>query len=83
MKILVDNPNEPVGKITFRLKSVSTNFAHILKPLDPQIGYVPHRDYNEVTVLLDDSYEIDSIIGMLEEFKRINHTWIGEWRYVR
>lgn len=83
MKIVVDDPDKPVGKITFHLKSAKTNFCHILKPLDPQLGYVPHRDYNEVTIVLDDSYEIDSIITMLEEFKRINHTWFGEWRYVR
>lgn len=83
MKIFVDDSAKPIDKVAIRLKSVNTNLAHIWKALDPMYEIDRINNANEALIVLDDSYEIDSLIKALEEFKRVNRAYIGEWRVVR
>ena len=79
MKVFVENPGASVDRIAIRLKSANTNFNLITKPLGPCGDFDPNKG-NEVFIVLDDSYEIDTLIRMLEEFKRANYAHFGDWR---
>ena len=80
MKVFVENPGASVDRFTIRLKSANTNFNLIAKPLNP-CGVFNLNEGNEVFIVLDDSYEIETLIRMLEEFKRVNYASFGEWRF--
>lgn len=79
MKIFVEHPGASVDRIVIRLKSANTYFKLITKPLDPCGDFDPNKG-NEVFIVLDDSYEINTLIQMLEEFQRANYATFGEWR---
>ena len=79
MKVFVENPGVSVDRIVLRLKSANTNFKLITKPLDPCGDFDPNKG-NEVFIVLDDSYEIDMLSRMLEDFKRLNYASFGDWR---
>lgn len=79
MKVFVENPGASVDRIVVRLKSANTNFKLITKPLDPCGDFNPNKG-NEVFIVLDDSYEIDMLIRMLEDFKLANYASFGDWR---
>lgn len=79
MKVFVENPSASVDRIVVRLKSANTNFKLITKPLDQCGDFNPNKG-NEVFIVLDDSHEIDTLIRMLEEFKRVNYAAFGDWR---
>ena len=79
MKVFVENPGVSVDRIVVRLKSANTNFKLLTKPLDPCGDFDPNKG-NEVFIVLDDSYEIDTLIRMLEDFKRANYASFGDWR---
>lgn len=79
MKVFVDNPGATVNGFVIRLKSANTNFKLVNKPLESCGDFDPNKG-NEVFVVLDDSYEIDMLIRMLEEFKRVNYATFGDWR---
>lgn len=79
MKVFVDYPGAFIDRFVIRLKSANTNFKLVNKPLEPCGDFDPNKG-NEVFVVLDDSYEIDMLIRMLEEFKRVNYAAFGDWR---
>lgn len=83
MRIYVDDAHKPIDRIAIRLNSVNTNLLHIWKPLDPMYENNRIEKPNETLIILDDSYEIDMLIKSLEEFKRVNYSYFGEWRVVR
>lgn len=82
MRVYVEDSHKTVDQIAIRLGSVNTNLLHIWKPLDPMYEMDRVNKPNEALILLDVSYEINTLIRMLEEFQRANYATFGEWRLV-
>lgn len=80
MKIVVDDASKPVDHVHIRLKSANANYKLIMKPLDPMYEGYPIAEPNTAMIILEDTYEINSLITMLQTFKDNNWRYFGDWR---
>lgn len=77
MKIIGNKDN--VNVITLKHKGKDIKFRCYSKPFP----YMPRTDLEEdreAEIVFDDLREVDSLIEMLERFKKESHEYMGEWR---
>lgn len=72
--------NKPLMEIRLRLYSTDTNFVHYVCPFSNGYGVEEFDRNARACIEFQDSREIDALIDMLEQFKKANRAYIGEWR---
>lgn len=80
MKVNVDDTNTPVNSMRFRLLSTNMQFRRIAPPGARYPDYSADVNPNEIQIIFDDSYELDSLIETLIEFRAGCHNYMGEWK---
>ena len=80
MKFKVDNANESVNMMRFKLSSTNMQFRHTTAPRASFPDYSSDVNLNEVEIIFNDSYELDSLIEALLEFRNGSHNQMGEWK---
>ena len=81
MRIISEDSNEHVTKLTLQLKSAETALSLYTEPLAvdrDREGYLSRP--NSATIVFKDSREIDSLIDALQKFRDRNVRYIGVWR---
>lgn len=73
---------DPTGTIVLKLDGSDMKFAHIIDRL-----YYPFDKTRPIDLPMDrveiefaDSYEVDQLIHILEQFKDENYKHFGDWR---
>ena len=70
---------ENVNQITLTHKGLNVRFNCFIKPL-PYDYNIDISKPEIIEITFKDSYEIDSLIHILEKFKKECSEYIGEWR---
>ena len=79
MRIISEDDNEHVTKLTLRLKSAETALSLYTEQISPNLMGDLSRP-NSATIVFKDSREIDSLIDALQKFRDRNVRYIGVWR---
>lgn len=79
MKFKVDNANESVNMMRFKLSSTNMQFRHTTDPRATYLDYNADVNLNEAEIIFNDSYELDVLIEMLTEFRDGCHDYMSEW----
>lgn len=77
MKVIGNKEN--VNQITLTHKGMNVRFNCFMKPL-PYCDHIDISQPETIEIIFKDSYEIDSLIHILERFKKECSEYIGEWR---
>lgn len=81
MRIVSEDDNEHVTKLTLRLKSAETALSLYTEPFAvDRDGEDRLSRPNSTTIVFKDSREIDSLIDALQKFRDRNVRYIGDWR---
>lgn len=81
MRIISEDNNEHVTKLTLQLKSAETALSLYTEPFTvDRDGEGDLSRPNSATIVFKDSREIDSLIGALQKFRDRNVHYIGDWR---
>lgn len=79
MRIISEDDNEQVTKLTLRLKSAETALSLYTEQISPNLMGDLSRP-NSAAIIFKDSREIDSLIDALQKFRDRNVRYIGDWR---
>lgn len=79
MKVKVDDTNTPVNMMRFKLSSTDIQFRCIIPPKPHEQFLDPFGEPNETEIIFNDTWEIDSLIQMLEKIKSECCDRIGNW----
>lgn len=79
MRIISEDDNEQVTKLTLRLKSTETALSLYTEQISPNLMGDLSRP-NSAAIIFKDSREIDSLIDALQKFRDRNVRYIGVWR---
>ena len=81
MRIISEDNNEHVTKLTLQLKSVETAVSLYTEPFAVGHGGEGHLSRpNSATIVFKDSRGIESLIDALQKFRDRNVCYIGDWR---
>jgi hypothetical protein len=71
---------ENVNQIRLTHKGLNVRFDCFMKPLPYTTDNIDISKPEIIEITFKDSYEIDSLIHILEKFKKECSEYIGEWR---
>ena len=77
MRIIGNKEN--VDEIMFMHKGRGLKFKCFIKPLNCE-QRLNLKESKGVEIIFDDLREVDSLIDMLERFRKESYEYIGEWR---
>lgn len=77
MKVIGNKEN--VNQITLTHRGINVRFNCFTKPL-PYCDHIDISQPETIEIIFKDSYEIDSLIHILERFKKECSEYVGEWR---
>ena len=78
MKIVGNKDN--VNVITLVHKSNNIKFRCYAKPF-PYVDKIDSEEDKEVEIIFNDLKEVDSLISMLERFKKESCEYMGDWKW--
>lgn len=74
--------NGKVDVLELKHEGANSRFAHRMKPFGYPCDIERVKGENYALIRFDDIHEVDNLIRMLEEFKRLNCAHFGEWVFM-
>lgn len=82
MRVYTFSPLADICKLNMELESANVKFNCYVHPTlyEPDNGAIIHDQDRYATITFRDTYEIDSLIKMLERFRYESCQYIGRWK---